>query len=265
MDERLKKITGNGDVDALYSLLVEDPLVLERIDRLPIVDTPLHIAAAAGNTRFAMEIVTLKPSFARKLNPQGLSPIHLALQNGHDPTVKAMIADDTELVRVKAKGRITPLHYAAEIDNFNLLAEFLNVCPSSVEDLTVKRETAVHIAVKNKKRKAFKVLKGWLLRNKREILKWTDEDGNNALHIATSTNQLQVMEMLIENVDINAMNSANLTAMDIYLLQENSLNQKIGNVLRRAKAKTASEITMPPVTLADKLMILAKLQSGDKQ
>lgn len=62
------------------------------------------------------------------------------------------------------------------------------------------------------------------------------------------------MELLIESVDVNAKNLANLTAMDIFHLQQNSHNQEAGKVLRRAKAKRAYEIIIPPFTFAEKLI-----------
>ncbi|KAK8558350.1 hypothetical protein V6N13_038823 [Hibiscus sabdariffa] len=58
----------SGDVDALYRLIHDDTDVFNRIDEMEFVDTPLHVSAASGNTGFAMEMMSLKPSFARKLN-----------------------------------------------------------------------------------------------------------------------------------------------------------------------------------------------------
>ncbi|KAL4384370.1 hypothetical protein GQ457_15G025790 [Hibiscus cannabinus] len=50
---------------------------------MEFVDTPLHVSAASGNTGFAMEMMSLKPSFARKLNRDSFSLIHLALLKDH--------------------------------------------------------------------------------------------------------------------------------------------------------------------------------------
>jgi hypothetical protein len=65
-----------GDIDLLYTVIQDDPSILDEIDLIPFIETPMHIAASMGHLQFATEIMTLKPSFAWKLNPQGFSPIH---------------------------------------------------------------------------------------------------------------------------------------------------------------------------------------------
>ncbi|KAG8493240.1 hypothetical protein CXB51_010562 [Gossypium anomalum] len=104
MDERLKRAAETGNVDALYSFIHHDANVFKRIGKMEFVDTPLHVAAVAGNTGFAMEMMNLKPSFARKLNQDGFSPIHLALLNQQTQMVIDILSVDKDLIRVKGKG-----------------------------------------------------------------------------------------------------------------------------------------------------------------
>ncbi|XVF10922.1 hypothetical protein REPUB_Repub07fG0225200 [Reevesia pubescens] len=231
MDEPLRIAAENGDANALYAKLAQDPYLLDRIDQIPIVDTPLHVAARAGKPHFAMEVENLKPSLSWKLNHMGLSPLHLALQHNCARMVRGLITTNSQLIRVKGKGMITPLHYLAQKEDADLLAEFLSVCPSSIEDTTIQCETAVHIAVKNFSIGSFKVILGWLRRvNKEDILNWKDEDGNTALHIAISTNQPEVVKLLIKNVNLNVKNINGLTPMDIFHLQGTMQNIEIGTV-----------------------------------
>ncbi|KAF3590344.1 hypothetical protein DY000_02026217 [Brassica cretica] len=107
--ERLKKVAQDGDIERLYGLIAEDPDILGHFD---------------------------------KLNVSGYSPMHLALQVNHVRMVRGFIAMDSSLVSIKGRGRSTPLHHVARIGD----AELLFACPSSVEDLTIKCETALHIA-----------------------------------------------------------------------------------------------------------------------
>ncbi|CAN6846459.1 unnamed protein product [Brassica oleracea] len=110
-----------------------------------------------------MELMSLKPSLSSKLNVSGFSQMHLALQNNYSRMVRGFIAIINSLVRIKGRGRVTPLHHVARIGDAELLSEFLFSCPS-IEDLTIKCETTVHVAVKNHQWMTFKVLLGWLKR-----------------------------------------------------------------------------------------------------
>ncbi|KAA8526000.1 hypothetical protein F0562_007900 [Nyssa sinensis] len=236
MDQRLVNAAQQGNIDQFYALIHEDPYLLERLNAIPFLDTPLHIAAAAGHTHFAVEIASLKPSFCSKLNPDGLSPLHLAVQNLNTELAKRLVSMDNELVRVQGKERITPLHYAVELNNIDLLVEFLYTCPKSIGDLTIRCETAVHIAVKNKKLEAFKVLFEWLRR----------------------TDNKKVMKLLINKVKKNDRNSEGLTALDIVSWLPQEVDKKeVEHILCHAGAKNASSSSLPArvSTLADLLSL----------
>ncbi|KAA8525987.1 hypothetical protein F0562_007913 [Nyssa sinensis] len=219
--------------------------LLENIDKIPFVDTPLHIAASVGQTHFAIEVMRLKPSFGRKLNPDGFSPMHLALQNytlRSQPiladTVRKLVKFDSELVRVRGKEGITPLHYVAQTGEDDVLADFLWACPASMEELTNRCETATHIAVKNKHVQAFKVILGWLNRTKKEeVLNWKDENGNTVLHIAASTNQEEVVKLLVKEVLKKMPGIQWVTALDVALQSETPVDESIIDILRHAKVK----------------------------
>ncbi|KAJ0106286.1 hypothetical protein Patl1_19422 [Pistacia atlantica] len=234
--QRLQRAATEGDVDALFSILAEDPLVLERIDEKAFLSTPLHTAVRNGKIQFAKEIVNLKPSFVCKRDHLGRSPLHLALDEKHQEMegrgpfdldfegkyqelVTWLIQIDSELVRVKSKGMVTPLHYAAQINDYSNLADFF--C------------------------KALGVAK---LRhfNKEEILRWEDEEGNNALHTAIAENQTEVVKLLIKYMEVNTKNRQGLTAMDIFYRRHNSLNTEVGEILLSSKAKRASEVAAHP-------------------
>ncbi|XP_044476901.1 ankyrin repeat-containing protein BDA1-like [Mangifera indica] len=281
MDERLQNAAMEGNVDALYSVLAEDPYVLERIDQETFVTTPLHTAAREGKIHFAKEILNLKPSFAWKRDHLGRSPLHLALEGKHlqeglsprdldleekyQELVTWLIKHDSEVVRVKAKGMVTPLHYAAQLDDESSVADFLYVCPLSIEELTVESETVVHVAVKNGSLKAFKVLLGWLRRfNKEEILKWKDEEGNNPLHTAVSADQPEMVKLLIGYLKVNTNNSKGLTALDIFYVRrcQGSVDAAVGDVLLAANAKTASQLHLQSLRDSKKTLLVEYFSGG---
>ena len=116
MDERIEKmnqVAQHGNIVAFFILTREDVKLLEDINQLPFVDTPLHIAASAGHIPMAMELMRLMPSFAWKPNTDGFSPIHLDLLNGQTQMVLRLLKVDGDLVHVQGREGMTPLHYAA--------------------------------------------------------------------------------------------------------------------------------------------------------
>ncbi|XP_020419169.1 ankyrin repeat-containing protein BDA1 [Prunus persica] len=251
-DQRLMKAAQEGDIDGFYSLIQEDSCILERIDQVPFVHTPLHVAASAGHTHFALEMMRLKPQFTRKQNKEGFSALHLALKHGKTQTVLSVLSAYRDIVRVKGREGRTLLHCVAEIGNLDLLAEFLAACPESIIDLTNQKETALHIAAKNDKAGALEVLLGWIQHvDMDEVLQWTDVEGNTVLHIATARNQFQVMRLLIKRVDLNAKNLEGLTALDISL-QGPDNNTEMINLLCRNGALGASSLRRVS-SLADSL------------
>ncbi|XVE69092.1 hypothetical protein DITRI_Ditri09bG0122500 [Diplodiscus trichospermus] len=229
MDEKLREAARSGEIENLYEIIRDDADVFRRIDQIGFVDTPLHIAAAAGNTDFAMEMMNLQPSFARKLNQDGFSPIHLALQNQRTELVVDLLSVDKDIVRVKGKEGYTPLHYVAREGNAPLLSQFLDHCPDCILDLTIRKETALHIAAKFNRLEAFKAILESIQKNsednqfqRRRILNLQDKDGNTALNIAASNNRTQMIELLTksEEVDRDKVNQSGLTALDV-LQQQN--------------------------------------------
>ncbi|KAK7405324.1 hypothetical protein VNO78_06548 [Psophocarpus tetragonolobus] len=214
-----------GDINKLYLAIRENPQVVEEIDSLPFVDTPLHIAAKAGHIPFVAEVMKLKPSFSWKLNVEGYPPIHLAQQHGHNSMVIDIISKNKELIRAKARKDRTPLHLASKKGEIQLLIKFLEACPSSIEDVTVKRETALHIAVRCRQYDSLYILVGWLVKNSRfgakqlesSILNWKDVEGNTALHVSSHQNNLQMVQLLMKSklLDLQSKNNEGRSALDV--------------------------------------------------
>ncbi|KAI8015816.1 Ankyrin repeat-containing protein BDA1 [Camellia lanceoleosa] len=81
VQQRLVEAAKVGDINLLYGCIHDYPKILDSIDEIHFVNTPLHIATSAGHAQFALEMMRLMPSFGKKLNPQELSPLDLALQS----------------------------------------------------------------------------------------------------------------------------------------------------------------------------------------
>ncbi|KAH1045706.1 hypothetical protein J1N35_036490 [Gossypium stocksii] len=219
MDQSFRTISRRGDVSELYKLIRRDGNVLRRFDEVEFIETPLHVAADEGCIGFAMEMMKLKPSFARKLNQQGLSPIHLALEKGHKEMVLRFLQMDKDLVRVAEKNGETPLHYICKVGNHDSLLEtFLKACPDCIRDVTTENRSALHIATENNRLDVLQILFGTLKKKDyhREEVNRKDEDGNTALQIAARNNQTQMLKRLLScKADKHATNQAGLTALGV--------------------------------------------------
>ncbi|KAG8480110.1 hypothetical protein CXB51_025350 [Gossypium anomalum] len=219
MDERLRTAARTGNVSDLYSLIEIDGNALKQFDEEEFVETPLHIAAEEGCLRFAMEMMSLKPSFASKLNKQGLTPLHLAATNPDTSMALRFLEINKDLARVKGKNGKTPLHIITEAGNHNgLLDRYLEICPQSIRDVTVENRNALHIAVENNELDVLQVLIRTLKKTDYycEVVNQKDEGGNTALHLAAFHGRPQMLKLLLNcNADKHATNQAGLMALDI--------------------------------------------------
>ncbi|KAH0877454.1 hypothetical protein HID58_064848 [Brassica napus] len=80
MDPRLKQAAESGSIDELYTLIDENPYILENIDAVPFVTTPLHVAAASGNIPFAKEMLNLSPLLPESSTQKGIQAVRLLLE-----------------------------------------------------------------------------------------------------------------------------------------------------------------------------------------
>ncbi|KAK8595475.1 hypothetical protein V6N13_016842 [Hibiscus sabdariffa] len=187
------------DIDALYALIRRDPRILNVYDDVPFENTPLHIAASMGRIEFAMEMMNLKPSFARKLNRYGSSPLHLALENNQLQMVRLLVTTDKDLVRVKGREGTTPFHLAVASNDLDALSEFFVACPECIVDVNIRGQTALHIAAGGDMVEALRIMVQWLRRNnhkdgdvwQHQVLNAKDNGGNTVLHVAATNNNPQ--------------------------------------------------------------------------
>ncbi|WJX48213.1 hypothetical protein P8452_34809 [Trifolium repens] len=254
----LRPAAEGGDIDLLYTLLKDNPSILKDIDSEQLIETPLHIAASKGHIPFAIEIMNWKPSFALKLNPEGLSPIHLAIQLQNKRMVKWFVEMNKELVRVKGKGGCTPLHLASQIGDVDILTVLICACPDSLQDVTVWGDTALHIAAKNNNSDALHLLVSFLRKNIRQnadwlekkVFNWKDEDDNTILHISAQNNIPKETIMLLinsEQIYRNAKNLSDKTALDM------ATSEEIKLFLSGCRVKPGSQVINSRGTRAERI------------
>ncbi|CAK7336916.1 unnamed protein product [Dovyalis caffra] len=249
MDARLFEAAHGGNIEYLRQLLAENPFILNIT--LLSAENPLNIAADMGHVDFVKEIIRLKPVFAREVNQEGFSPMHVAAANGHVEIVKELLKVDIELCRIEARQKMTPFHHATIRGRAEVISAMLLDCPDCIEDQTDQRENALHLAVRNNRFEAIKILVGWIREtNKEYLLNMKDEQGNTVLHLASWKKQRQVIEILLGSetissgsLEVNAVNHSGLTALDVILIFPSEAgDREIVEILRNAGATRARDI-----------------------
>ncbi|CDY65379.1 BnaC05g49710D, partial [Brassica napus] len=245
MDRRLQQAAESGSISDLYALIDENPCILENIDAMPFVNTPLHIAAASGKIAFGVEMLNLKPSFAKKLNTNGCSPLHLAVEKDQQELVTWLLRIDPSLAGVKGREGITLFHLLVLRGNVDLVVDCLMTSPECILDASVTGQNALHLAVMNDRFEVLQVLTGWIQRmsqrNARSIeysvLNKMDLTRNTPLHLAAYKNDHQMVKLLLEcrMVQRNEVNGDGLTFLDI-LRTHGQIDE--GGELEQAALKT---------------------------
>ncbi|KAA8533929.1 hypothetical protein F0562_031446 [Nyssa sinensis] len=225
------------------------------VDDVISVDA-LHNAARYGWFDDAVQILERKPEYARALNKQGVTPLHQACRAGHLKIAKRLVEMNKELCFLEDIYGRTALHVAAMEGRLDVVQLLLNACPESVTEVTATGHTCLHTAVVYNKFKVIQYLLKWLGESPHydyasQIINAKDIGGNTALHLATSRKQLQTLKLFLTSntrishlVDVNAMNSGGITALDIVdvLPYCGKIDMEIDKLLRQARAKRARDI-----------------------
>ncbi|KAM7508868.1 hypothetical protein LguiA_019321 [Lonicera macranthoides] len=259
MDRRLLEAAWIGEVEYLFKLLEEDRFILHTV-ALAGGETPLHVACLAGHLDFVKEVLKLKKEFATELNQDGFAPLHIAASNGHVEIVKEILKTDGNLCRLEGRGRMIPLHYAVIKGRVDVIKELLSACVDSIENLTARGETTLHLAVNNHQFQAFKVLVEYLKEfQKEDLLNGKDGQGNTILHLAVSRKQYEVIDLVLNEhnvtrgtMEVNSLNKMALSPLDVLLqFQSEAGDREIEDLLRQAGAMRAKDLPSLSVQVPD--------------
>ncbi|KAJ6978317.1 hypothetical protein NC653_030024 [Populus alba x Populus x berolinensis] len=117
---------------------------------------------------------------------------------------------------------MTPFHHAAIRGRAEVIGLMLSGCPDCIEDETERRENALHLAVRNNRFEAIKMLVDWNREmNKEYLLNKKHEQGNTALHLASWKKTRP------GSLEVNALNHTGITALD----DRNSTSEARGTLL----------------------------------
>lgn len=213
MGKELYEASVSGNVQALYALIKEDKLILERVSLTCFDETPLHIAAMRGHLGFTRALLSRKPKLASELDSQGRAPLHVACAEGHANVVQELLVADYSVCWVHDGDGKTPLHLAAAKGRVEVLRELIGGISGRVES-TGKRvqllqggggggggkgegESVLHLCVKYNRLEALKLVVEWMNIDDpggehESVMNSIDRDGNTFLHLAAALKQMEV-------------------------------------------------------------------------
>ncbi|KAF2315836.1 hypothetical protein GH714_040380 [Hevea brasiliensis] len=164
---------------------------------------------------------------------------------GDLPIVNVLLEIDSEVCLKKNKSSMNPLHIAIRNGHDEVIGALIAACPQSIGTVTSQRETVLLLAAKHFRLNAFVfLLKEIQNREQDHLLHRKDREGNNVLHIAVSNKFVEIVKLLLPLnstsralVRVNSLNKKGLTALDLcYQSCGNITTQDIGRILREAGA-----------------------------
>ncbi|ERM98713.1 hypothetical protein AMTR_s00109p00148210 [Amborella trichopoda] len=177
-------------------------------------------------------------------NTTQTTPLHIAASFGHIGFAKEIMKQNPELTLKKDESGNTPPHVAISEGRADVMREILFVNPHYARSLTGEGETILYLCVKKNR---FEDLK-FLVENL-HVLAFVNlpaTDGNTVLHAAASRKMLQFIKLLVQvpGIEINALNSKGLTALDTLELDSSkSYDMEIQQVLITVGAKRSRDLS----------------------
>jgi len=132
-----------GDLEMIRSLLEKDGSIVDLRDESNFMNTPLHLAAAAGSERVAAMLLAAGAAVDSKA-ANGETPLYYAVRNARTATVDLLLRHGAE-ANVRAQDGFTPLHTAAAGDQ-PYIAMMLLGAGASVNEGARHGLTALHLA-----------------------------------------------------------------------------------------------------------------------
>ncbi|KAL0432855.1 UNVERIFIED_CONTAM: Ankyrin repeat-containing protein [Sesamum latifolium] len=165
-------------------------------------DSPLHLAARAGNLPKVKEILQKFDNINNgvndllsKQNQEGETPLYVAAENGHTLVVGEFLRhSDAETSSIPANNGYDPFHVAAKQGHLDVLKELLRFFPSLVMTTDTTNSTALHTAAAQGHIDVVNLL----LDIDSNLAKIARNNGKTVLHTAARMGRLDVVKSLLE-------------------------------------------------------------------
>lgn len=176
------------------------------------------------------EMVKKYPTAVEQQDYFGWTPVHYAAHFGLQDVIKLFLRDRKSLTYKKDEEGMSAFHLASKKGQDGIMEVLIELCPDIFESSTSNGQTALHVAVTSRQKKAVDCL----LKERAVlgVLNKQDTDGNTPLHLAAILEDYEILSTLLNDkrLEGNAVNKDGLTAMDIILsCKELQEPQKVRN------------------------------------
>lgn len=198
---------GRSEDEELVELLLKGGAKVAAKD--PDGLTPLQLAVQSDNKQIVKALLSHKADVNARGDYSGHSPLHWAIKPGNQEMVESLLAHKAD-VNAKNKEGHTPLHMAANYAD-KTVVELLLARGAEVNAQDDHGMTPLHLAIRPGNSETVESL----LSHKANI-NARSKDGNTPLHTAVISSDKTLVELLLaRDADVNARNNEDKTPLDL--------------------------------------------------
>ncbi|XP_058202961.1 ankyrin repeat-containing protein BDA1-like [Rhododendron vialii] len=272
MEELLCDAAMRGDLESLHKIIAKNNYILDKV----LVGyfkgkNPLHLAISIGQVEFVQKLLEIKPQLAEVVDAELGAALHIASANGDLKIVEVLVKLSPGMCMARDRDGNNPLHIAAMKGKVDVLKKLVKTCPCAAQVIVDGRNTILHLCVNYNQLGSLKLLLE-MIRDP-EFVQSKDANGNTILHVAVFGKQFLIVKHVLDStkINVNAINEAGRTALDIYFFVLNHLhmemdqvNVRIGKSLYGAGAKFRLEMPVSNPSPSERklmqtLMVVASL------
>jgi ankyrin repeat protein len=164
------------------------------------LDTPLHLAAEAGDTETVRFLVESWPGGIKGRNEDSDTPLHLAAGSGETEAVKFLMERWPEGIREKNKILDTPLHRAATEGEAGVVRLLVESWPEGVREKNKNLDTPLHRVIGHKLRgnaggadTVKHLVESWP-----EGIREKNKSLDTPFHLAAAVGDIETVKLLVE-------------------------------------------------------------------
>ena len=162
------------------------------------VPTPLQVASACGCVNIVQYLLGFGPDLSMKGGVVG--PLHLAADNGHLDTLKALVESKICRVSISDHDGNTPLHHACAHGHLPVVTYLCDAAKHPLSVRNKKGETILHIAAKHCQ---FEIVKYLIDEKSCDPASKDGRVGSTPLHLAAKSGSLEIVQYLANEKTCN--------------------------------------------------------------